>query len=99
MEAHRHLSRKSSQGLDAAVAAGDPTVDLVYEVPPWIGPACAHMVDLLHSADREAVDQQLLVPPPDRAEATLRDWYFSEIARQVRGEAPRSWPDHLAALR
>jgi len=91
VESSRYLTPESLRELTRAATTGRTSVDLVYQVPVRFGPACIHMVDMLRAADRESHRQQLLITPSSEQEVALRDWYFSEFARQVNGQAPVAW--------
>ncbi len=91
VESSRYLAPESLRELTRAATTGRTSVDLVYQVPVRLGPACNHMVDMLRAADRESHRQQLLITPSSEQEVALRDWYFSEFARQVNGQAPVAW--------
>ena len=81
--------------LDAALARGDPTVDLVYELPRAVKEACLHLAELLHEADEYCRQGDLLTMAPPTALA-FRDWFLLEFVRQIDGRPPRTWAEFIA---
>jgi anti-anti-sigma factor len=81
-----------NERLAAAIAAGEPTVDLDYEVPPDIVEATVHLSALLDELDELCREGLLLtlVTPPDLL--AYRRWVFGEFVAQIReGREPRAW--------
>ena len=82
----------SQAELDAAVAAGVPSIDLEYVVPPEVAAACIHLGELLDAADdycREGAVLLTLATPDDLL--AYRRWFLEEFVRQANGDAPRPW--------
>jgi hypothetical protein len=80
--------------LEAAFAAGQPTVDLTYQVPAEAGPACRDLRDLLAEADDYCAQGRrliTLVSPEDQRR--FRDWYLGEFVRQCAGSPPQPWTE------
>jgi hypothetical protein len=86
--------RRSSAGisrLDKAIASGEQTVDLHYEVPVSTPATMARIRDLLDEVyDVFSGDHLLALRPPDLL-VDLQNWYFTEFERQGRGEEPLRW--------
>ena len=82
--------------LQAALERGDPSIDLVYHMPPAVGPACAQLLALLREADDYCRHGDLLTlaPPPDAV--AFREWLLLEFVNQVEGKPPTPWPAFLA---
>ena len=78
--------------LDAAIAAGDDRVDLVYRVPVTAGATMGRLRALLEQADVFCREQRLLTLEPAPQQLALRNWYLGEFTRQADGEQPRPWP-------
>jgi hypothetical protein len=79
--------------LDAALARGDQSIDLVFQVPPQVREACLHLGALLDEADEYCRAGDLLtLATPDQARA-LREWYLGQFVAQIDGEAPTPWPE------
>jgi hypothetical protein len=85
--------------LDAALARDDETVDLVYQLPKAVGPACRHFADLLREADEFCRVGELLTVVPSSDAIAFRDWFLEEFVRQADGEPPMSWPEYVAKYR
>jgi hypothetical protein len=83
--------------IDAAIERGDDAVDLTYVLPTSVGPAIAHLVDLLRETDEYCRQGDLLTlaPPPDAV--AFREWFLMEFVNQVQGRPPTPWPEFLAA--
>jgi hypothetical protein len=81
--------------VDAALARGDATIDLVYHVPDHLATAAAALGALMDEADQFCRDRQLLAlaRPPVVIEFTT--WYLDEFRRQIAGEPPRAWDGPL----
>jgi anti-sigma regulatory factor (Ser/Thr protein kinase) len=77
--------------LDAAIAAGEATVDLDYRVPASAPATMARVNEALVRADRFCRDQSLLTMPATPQQLAMLDWYVGEFVRQGAGEEPRPW--------
>jgi hypothetical protein len=79
-----------------ALARGEPTVDLVYDVPASITEAVQELGSLMEEADEYCrSDSYLLTLAPDDAVIAFRRWYLEEFARQAEGLPPRPWSGPL----
>ncbi len=76
---------------DAAIERGDPTVDLVYHVPPDLRPNLQMLRQLMADADEFCREEQLLTLPRDPAIAAFSTWYVDEFIHQIDGAAPTPW--------
>jgi hypothetical protein len=86
--------RRSSAGisrLDQAIAGGEVSVDLEYQVPLSTPATMARIRDLLNEVYRAFSSEHLLALRPPEVLVDLQDWYFTEFERQGRGEEPRRW--------
>ena len=80
----------------AALARGDETVDLTYEVPAMVGDAGQALAALLEEVDEYCrSDSYLLTLAPDESVIAFRHWYVEEFTRQVKGLPPRPWTGPL----
>jgi cation transport regulator ChaC len=81
--------------VDAALARGDTTIDLVYHVPAHVAEATQQLEKLMTEADEFCRQQKMLAleRPPHVVEFTR--WYLDEFRRQVAGEPPRPWDGPL----
>jgi anti-sigma regulatory factor (Ser/Thr protein kinase) len=94
VDAERRRAR-GVEKLDAAIASGRDSVDLVYDVPATVPATMARLHRVLLDADAFCRENQLLTAAPTRQLLDLRDWYLGEFERQGRGEQPRPWPGGL----
>lgn len=91
-ERYADFTAATSAELEAAIAAGESTVDLAYQVPAEAADAAATLGDLLDEADEYCAAGELLtLATPDRA-LNLRRWFLSEFIRQTHGEPPIPYP-------
>jgi hypothetical protein len=77
--------------LDQAMADGQVTIDLVYQLPPGVGEAAKMLGDLLDEVDefcRRGGMLALETPPEALA---YRRWFLGEFVRQAAGEEPQPW--------
>lgn len=77
--------------LEAAVARGDETVDLEYEVPVGFADAAVEYGRRLEAADDYCRKGALLTLEPSEDVVAFRRWFLGEFTRQVRGGEPLSW--------
>jgi anti-sigma regulatory factor (Ser/Thr protein kinase) len=91
--------RRSTSGvsrLDAAIGRGQLAVDLEYAVPASAPATMERALDLLQECYRTLADEHLLAVTPPEELQRLQSWYFSEFARQGRGEPARAWDGPVA---
>ncbi len=82
--------------LEQALARGDRSIDLDYQMPAAAGEAVVALGAMLEEADEycRRGDQLLtLANPPDLV--AYRRWYLDEFTRQIAGEPPRPWDGPL----
>ena len=82
----------SQAELDAALAAGEPSIDLEYRVPPDVAGACIRLGELLAAADDYCREGEVLLTlaTPDEL-VRYRNWFLEEFVRQAAGDAPTPW--------
>jgi anti-sigma regulatory factor (Ser/Thr protein kinase) len=81
--------------LDAAINAGQLSVDLEYDVPSSAPATMEHAFALMTECYRTLADEHLLaITPPDELRR-LQAWYFGEFLRQGRGEPAQPWDGAL----
>jgi anti-anti-sigma factor len=88
------LIATQSEQIAAAIAAGEPSLDLVYELPDEVVDGVVHLGQLLDELDGLCRDGALLtmVTPPDLL--AFRRWLLAEIEGQIRERRPaRPWND------
>ncbi|MDP8954538.1 MAG: ATP-binding protein [Actinomycetota bacterium] len=79
--------------VDEAEQRGDASVDLSMELAPEASDVIAEVVLLLEEADRYCAEGALLTLAASEEVRTFRRWWSTEIAAQLRGGAPKRWPD------
>ena len=88
---HERRHARGLETLDAAIRAGQPTVDLHYRVPASAPATMSRMHDVLVRADRFCRDQSLLTVPATPQQLALIGWYVGEFTRQAAGAEPQPW--------
>lgn len=84
--------------MDAAIARGDTSIDLTFEVPSAIGPAARDFGRMMEEADDYcSAGEHLLTlcTPPDVV--VFRNWALDELVHQAEGALPVPWPAYKAA--
>ena len=91
------FTASTDEELAEAEAGGAERVDLVYQLPPDAAEASERLGTLLDEADDHCRSGELLtlVTPPEAL--AFRRWFLGEFARQIGGQAPRSWPEWRAS--
>jgi hypothetical protein len=79
--------------VDAALARGEPSIDLEVVVAAAGRDAAATLGALFDEADAYCRSGDLLTLAEPADVRGFRTWYISEVVRQLDGEAPTSWPD------
>lgn len=93
-EQFQGFSSSQAADLDAAVARGDETIDLVYALPPEVSQACISLNEMLDECDdycRRGESLLTLATPPEAL--AYRRWYLGEFVAQVGGAHPVAWSD------
>lgn len=85
--------------LREALERGEERIDLLYTVPPEVGPAAAELNRLLDEADEfcRAGDLLTLATPPEAA--AFRRWFLDQFVTQTAGAPPTPWPRYGGAER
>jgi len=81
--------------VDAALEAGEPTVDLRYEVGPDVAQAALALDGLMREADTFCAAEQLMTLPRSPLLVDFAAWYVGEFVDQLSGAAPRPWTGPL----
>jgi anti-anti-sigma factor len=93
------LTTAQSEQIEAANAAGEPSIDLEYELPDDVVDAVVHLGQLLDELDDLCREGALLtmVTPPDLL--AFRRWLLGEFEGQVRDRRPpRPWSWQTEAI-
>ena len=77
--------------VDAAIARGDDTIDLTYEVPDHVVEAADSLAALMAEADEFCEREQMLTLQRSDVVREFSDWYLDEFRRQINGEPPQPW--------
>jgi hypothetical protein len=85
------FSEGPRQAMQDAIARGDATIDLSYDVPPAVAAAARQLGDLLDEADEFCRAGDLLTLATQPEAVAFRHWYLQEFQRQVDGQPPRPW--------
>ncbi len=89
---------EQEDAIEAAIAAGTPSIDLTFLVPASAAGAATALGAMLDEADeycREGKHLLTLATPPDLV--AYRRWYLDEFVRQAAGQPPTPWPESAAA--
>lgn len=81
--------------VDAAIARGDTTVDLTYEVAEHVVEAADNLESLMAEADEFCLREQMLTLQRSEMVRWFSSWYLEEFRRQIHGEPPRPWDGPL----
>ncbi|HTL85902.1 MAG TPA: hypothetical protein VL856_12010 [Acidimicrobiia bacterium] len=87
------LNAGAERALEGARDRGDKSVDFELLVPLRMAAGATEFADLLDAVDEYCQSGQLLTlaTPPEIRD--FRRWYLHELAHQVEGEPPTSWPE------
>ena len=77
--------------VDAAMARGEDTIDLTYEVPDHAVEAADNLAALMAEADEFCLREQMLTMQRSAVIREFSAWYLEEFRRQINGEPPRPW--------
>lgn len=91
LEGQRHRATGVS-ALDAAIAAGETSVDLTYHVARSSPATMERMSALVDRAAEFCRDEHLLASAPTPEQIRLQRWYACEFVRQAEGLPPTPWP-------
>jgi hypothetical protein len=77
--------------VDAALARGEASVDLTYEVAEHVVDAADTLESLMAEADEYCLREQMLTLQRSEVVRRFSSWYLDEFRRQIHGEPPRPW--------
>ncbi|MCA1711609.1 MAG: hypothetical protein LC789_08245 [Actinobacteria bacterium] len=81
--------------VDAALEAGEDTVDLTYSATPDVVAAADLLDTLMAEADEFCQSEDLLTLARGDLQKRFSHWYLDEFRRQLRGEPPKPWDGPL----
>ena len=95
---HRYgaATSRRDQEVDEALARGETTMDLVYEVPPGVSEAAVALDGLMREADDFCAAAQLMTLERDPLIKQFASWYLSQFVVQCAGGAPVPWTGPLS---
>jgi hypothetical protein len=90
------LDRQLRDGLgieqiEAALAQGDESTDLVVHMPRATATTLVRFVELLELADEFCRAERLLSLARSAEQRKFQVWFLSEFVRQANGDPPLSW--------
>jgi hypothetical protein len=88
-------SEQSNAQIDAALARGDTTVDVTYEVAAHVVEAADFLAALMEEADEFCAREQMLTLQRSQVVKDFSTWYLEEFRRQLHGEPPQPWEGPL----
>lgn len=86
---------RRDQEVDEALARGETTMDLVYEVPPAVSGAVVALDALMEEADAFCADAQLLTLARGPLLKEFATWYLDQFVVQCAGGAAVAWDGPL----
>jgi hypothetical protein len=89
------VNERPDAEVDAAIARGDDTVDLNYEVAAHVVEAADHLGSLMDEADEFCRREQMLTLQRSAVIKRFATWYLDEFRRQIAGEPPLPWDGPL----
>jgi len=92
---YAETSDVSNAQVDAAVANGDDTVDLTYQVAAHVVDAADRLAGLMDEADEFCRREQMLTVQRSDIVKEFTVWYLGEFRRQIAGEPPQPWTGPL----
>ena len=81
--------------VDEAIARGEDTVELTYEVPDHAVEAADKLAALMAEADEYCKREQMLTLQRSEVIRDFSAWYLDEFRRQINGEPPKPWDGPL----
>jgi anti-sigma regulatory factor (Ser/Thr protein kinase) len=88
-----------AQQVEAALAAGEDTVDLQLTLPRGVVSKVDLFVEMLDLADEFCRAERLLSLARTPDTRTFQTWFLREMVRQAEGEEPRRWPGSVSGVR
>lgn len=84
---------EQDDALEAAMASGQPTLDLELRLPPGAADGARALGAMLDEADDYCRAGQHLLTLPTPAElVAYRRWYLDQVISQIDGAPPQPWP-------
>jgi len=77
--------------VDEALARGEDSVDLTYQVPAHVVEAADALDQMMKEADEFCRQEQMLTLARSDVQWRFARWYLDEFRRQIAGEPPQPW--------
>jgi len=77
--------------VDEALARGEDSVDLTYQVPAHVVDAANSLEQMMNEADEFCRQEQMLTLSRSEVQHRFAQWYLDEFRRQIAGQAPQPW--------
>lgn len=90
-QAFSSFTRRPHLAIDAAIARGDQTIDIAFEVPEAVGQAARQLLSLLDEADRYCRSGDLLTLVASPELGRFQTWYLNQFISQLEGDQPEPW--------
>ena len=87
------LNSGAERAIESARDRGDTTVDFELLVPVRMAAGASEFAALLDEIDQYCRSGALLTLATPRETREFRRWYLHEMAEQLKGAAPTSWPE------
>jgi hypothetical protein len=85
------LNTVAEARIEAALASGEETVDLVYQMPLTAAAASEELIAMLEEADEFCRQGELLTLAAAPEESAFRRWFLHEFATQLHGGGATRW--------
>jgi hypothetical protein len=86
------VSARPDEEIDAAIARGDKSIDLVYHVPAHVTEAADALEKLMTEADAFCRDRQMLALARTPLQERFARWYLDQFRHQIAGLPPDPLP-------
>jgi hypothetical protein len=87
------LNTGAERAIESARDRGDKSVDFELVVPVRMAAGATEFADLLDEVDKYCQSGELLTLATTPEIREFRRWYLHEMAHQLQGEPPTSWPE------
>lgn len=85
--------------IDEAIARGDESMDVTFEVPASVADAAEELWAMLEEVDDYCRNGDLLTLAPTQEALRLRGWYLSQFIDQINGAEPVPYSEYVPADR
>src|SRR3954452_6144903 len=82
---------RPDSAVDAAIARGEESIDLTYQVPAHVLDAADALERIMAEADEFCRQEQMLTLARSETQKRFATWYLDEFRRQLAGDPPSPW--------